>query len=197
MTDEPREQQSQDAGSPRSPSRIDAADDDAIELLVGSFPPVEPDLRVWDNIEAEINATPSKTGFSRSRALPWLLSVAAAAVLLVGAATLLPTSTNSEVVSAYELTDPETGKVTMTVETHEDGTSTVTGHDLPDLPVTQTYQLWSVVNDEVVSVGVLGNELTSHVLRIEGEPVVLALSIETRGGVAVSEQDPTAVWIRS
>ena len=57
-----------------------------------------------------------------------------------------------------------------------------------------TYQLWAVVGDEIVSVGLLGSDPDAVPLRIEGDPAVLALTVEVAGGVAVSEADPVAVW---
>ncbi len=83
----------------------------------------------------------------------------------------------------------------MVVETADDGTSIVTMNgDLPQLDTSQTYQLWSVVDGEVVSVGLLGSDPDVVSLRLEGEPAVLALTVEVAGGVAVSTQSPVAVW---
>ena len=51
-----------------------------------------------------------------------------------------------------------------------------------------------MVGDEIVSVGLLGADPHEVPLRIEGEPAVLALTVEVAGGVAVSEATPVAVW---
>ena len=198
MNDDTREPPARDADPTAPHDTSNLPDHDPIaRMLIGSFPPVDPDPAVWANIEAEINADSS---IPTSRPRPWwptMMAVAAVLVVVAGAASVFANSNGAEIIATYELTDPDTGKVTMTVESFNDGTSVVNATDLPNLPITQTYQLWSVVNDEVVSVAVLGNELDSLPIRIEGDPAVLALSVEARGGVAVSEQAPAAVWVRS
>ena len=75
-----------------------------------------------------------------------------------------------------------------------DGTSIAVNEGLPALPADQTYQLWSVVGDEIVSVGLLGSDPGEVPLRLESSPAVLALTVEVSGGVAVSSADPVAVW---
>jgi hypothetical protein len=82
----------------------------------------------------------------------------------------------------------------MTLAIEPDGTSRADAVDLPSLPGDQTYQLWAVVGDEIVSVGLLGQDPLDVPLRIEGEPSVLALTVEVAGGVAVSQAQPVAVW---
>lgn len=125
-----------------------------------------------------------------------LLSVAAALMLLAGTAFIASSiTTGSETsLASRELVDPSTGAVRMTVQVTPDGTGSVTSVSLPTLDEDSTYQLWSVVGDEVVSVGLLGHDPAESPLRIEGDPAVLALTIEQAGGVAVSTQDPVAVW---
>ena len=93
-----------------------------------------------------------------------------------------------------QLADPVSGELAMTVVTAEDGTSLATSASLPALGADETYQLWSVVGDEIVSLGLLGTDPANVELRIEGEPAVLALTVEVAGGVAVSEATPVAVW---
>ena len=82
----------------------------------------------------------------------------------------------------------------MTLTASDDGTATATAVELAALGQGQTYQLWSVVGDEIVSVGLLGSAPDTVPLRIEGDPAVLALTVEDSGGVAVSSATPVAVW---
>jgi hypothetical protein len=182
--------------------------EEVARMLIESFPPIEPDESVWTRISAAISAIGSgDVGTSpdvinldsrRSRLLPALFSVAAILIAIVGSIAILNgvTDTASDVVAAavYELVDPSTGAITMTITTAGDGTAYATSVGLDPLDVGSTYQLWSVVGDEIVSVGLLGSAPGTVPLRIEGEPAVLALTVEIAGGVAVSEATPVAVW---
>lgn len=182
--------------------------EEVARMLIESFPPVQPDESVWTRISAAISAFGSSDGDTpsdvtnldsrHSRLLPALFSVAAILIAIVGSVAILNgvTDTASDVVAApvYELVDPSTGAITMTITTDDDGTAYATSVGLNPLDDDSTYQLWSVVGDEIVSVGLLGPAPTTVPLRIEGEPAVLALTVEIAGGVAVSEATPVAVW---
>ena len=189
--------------------------DEFSRLLVDSFPAVEPDDLVWDGIEAQISAGRSRGSESAqspltadgagttertlgSRLAP-LLAVAAVLLALVGTAFVVQRTSNGDVASVSagvvrQLSDPSTGDLSVTVVTTDDGLSVVTTAQLPALDPAETYQLWSVVGDEVVSVGLLGSNPSDVEFRIEGDPTVLALTVEVAGGVAVSEATPVAVW---
>ena len=191
-----------------------AADDDsypggseeAAKILVESFDPVEPDPGVWDRIATDISASGAATGHaspdvvqldSRRRLVPALFSVAAVFLAVLGTALILNAVSNDGTATAsvvYELVDPDTGVVSMTLTASDDGTATATAVELAALGQGQTYQLWSVVGDEIVSVGLLGSAPDTVPLRIEGDPAVLALTVEDSGGVAVSSATPVAVW---
>jgi hypothetical protein len=100
-----------------------------------------------------------------------------------------------EGVTIRDVADPNTSAVALTLHTNADGSTTAQSAEaLPTLDEGLTYQLWSVVGTEVVSVGVLGRSVDSAQLRLEGDPTVLALTIEVTGGVAVSSATPVAVW---
>ena len=158
---------------------------------------------VWASIEQSI-AQPAP-----SRNVPWAwLTTIAAAVALVATFSLVVTSqatdpTVSELAAELqadpnavvrELVDPATGAQLMSVVADGAGDAYAVVAGLPALSDDQTYQLWSVVGDEIVSVGLLGSDPTAVPLRLEGEPAVLALTVEVAGGVAVSEATPVAVW---
>lgn len=164
--------------------------------LLASFPAVEPDASVWSNITDAI--APRDSVPAVRRRWPYVAAVAAVAVLFLGIGAVLGglmTSDGAVVASEQvrELVD-DNGHVVLTVSTADDGSATAVGHNLPALPSTDTYQLWSVVKGEIVSVGLLGQEPDAIALRIEGDPAALALSVEVAGGVAVSSNPPVGLW---
>lgn len=193
--------------SPASP--LASENEAAAQHLLDSFPPVEPDPSVWQAIATSIAADREESGIrsgSRSghpRFLRDGFIIAAAAVFLVAivtAVTLASTLTNETVAvgtTTIELSDPQNGGSVMTVVTNDNGTSVASTSQLPELTSAETYQLWAVVGDEIVSVGLLGTDPDGAVFRLEAEPAVLALTVEQAGGVAVSEVPPVAVWQRS
>jgi hypothetical protein len=176
---------------------------DLTRLLVEGFEPIDPHPDVWGRIDNQLWSG-SKPGYKRRRL--GYLAVAAAMVLLIGIAGALGTiasRTGSDTQPAIaaqasvirDLSDPATGDVTLTIHSGSDGSSiAVSAESLPVLDPASTYQLWSVVGDEVVSVGVFGPSIGAAPLRLEGDPAVLALTIETAGGVAVSSAEPVAIW---
>lgn len=85
------------------------------------------------------------------------------------------------------------GSITFVIQ--PDGNALIADSTLPPLPEGLTYQLWAVVDGEVVSAAVLGPDPRSAPLRIEGSVAVLALTVEHMGGVVVSDQEPAAVWL--
>ncbi|MGI8685450.1 MAG: anti-sigma factor domain-containing protein [Acidimicrobiales bacterium] len=73
----------------------------------------------------------------------------------------------------------------------DNGEAYLVGNNLPKLPDDQTYQLWAVVGDRTVSVGVLGSDPGVSAFKVAGEGVsVLALTAEQAGGVVASDKDP-------
>ena len=86
------------------------------------------------------------------------------------------------------------GHAVATVVLLPDGTGLLTIEDLPSVGEDRTYQLWGVMDDEVVSVGLAGTgpgttTFTADTLRLQA----LVLTEEEAGGVAVSEADPLAL----
>lgn len=175
-------------------------DIDDIRTIVGTFPSVEPHDLVWSRIEAEIRSDNARR--NRVRWIGVFAGIAALVVAVVGSASLIAggTSTVSEtsmtVAAVRELVD-DSGDVVLRSISQPDGTTVATAVSLDALPDDQTYQLWSVVGGEVVSVGLFGPNPTTHSIRIESEPTALALSIETAGGVAVSTNEPVGLWVAS
>ncbi len=79
-----------------------------------------------------------------------------------------------------------------------DGTGFVFRNTLDPLPEDSTYQLWAVVDQKVISAGVLGNQPDLVPFRIDPEGLEgLVITREVAGGVAVSEADPVVAWFEA
>lgn len=194
-----------DGTGSESSERMRSASDsaDLTRLLAQGFEPVTPLPDTWDRIDDQLWST---NNARRERSRFGFVAAAAAIVLLIGTVGTLgaiasrTASANQPASVAQaavirDLSDPVSGNVELTIHTEPDGSSiAVATHSLPVLDNSSTYQLWSVVGDEVVSVGVFGRSIDSAALRLEGNPAVLALTVESTGGVAVSSAEPVAVW---
>ena len=172
-------------------------------LLVEGFEPVNPHPDVWPRIEERLWSA-GRIKYPKRRI--WYPAAAAAVVILIGLTGFLLTTASRDGAAAEpsfasranvarDLSDPTTGDIALTIHTDDDGSSiAVSTESLPVLDPGSTYQLWSVIGDEVVSVGVFGPSIGSAPLRLEGDPAVLALTVEPTGGVAVSSATPIAIW---
>ena len=68
-----------------------------------------------------------------------------------------------------------------------DGTGFLAATDLPNLPDTETWQLWGVYGDEdVISLGVLGNRPGLQTFTAHDDVVSLVITRERAGGVVSS-----------
>lgn len=115
---------------------------------------------------------------------PSLREVAAAAASEAGATTV-------------EMTSPSgIAAINASVVLTEGGTGYLTADSLPALTDDRTYQLWVIVDDQVISAGLLGNDPDVIQFRAEGNIVGMAISNEKAGGVVVSENDPVALWLQ-
>ncbi len=94
-----------------------------------------------------------------------------------------------------DLVDPAGGTVVADVVVTTDGEGFIDGSALPTLAENRTYQLWAIVGERVISVGLMGNRPDITAFRVEGQLAGLAVSEEVLGGVVVSEQDPVGVWL--
>jgi len=94
------------------------------------------------------------------------------------------------------LTQPD-GQTSMqaTAVVTDDGTGFLLTTNLPELPADRTYQLWVIVGDKVISLGVLGNQPSVAVFQVDDTVTVdgYALTEETAGGVVSSQNQPTLV----
>lgn len=76
-----------------------------------------------------------------------------------------------------------------------DGVGYVYADSLPVLDPTRTYQLWAIVEDRVISAGVLGHDPDNSPFQVVGAVVGFAITEEVAGGVPVSEGETVAVWL--
>ncbi len=68
------------------------------------------------------------------------------------------------------------------------GLGVISLRDLPDLGPERTYQLWGVIEDEVISLGVLGNRPGVEPFTVRGDLSALVVTDEVAGGVTSSTQ---------
>ena len=196
--------------------RVAAALADGLPEIV---PAASPDI--WDRIAAETGIYEPTTSAEpdprdnviplRRRTMPAILaivSVAAALVFGVAIGGNLVTSDPSlreMAVAAAALPDATTVSMMSPIGATEisaeavvtpDGTGYVIADSLPALSADRTYQLWLIVDDQVISAGLLGNDPDVVQFRAEGNVVGMAISNEVAGGVVVSEVQPTTLWLQ-
>lgn len=70
-----------------------------------------------------------------------------------------------------------------------DGRTYFVSEGLPALDPGQTYQLWSVVDDEAISVGLLGPDPDATMLAMGSRPGTLAITVEPAQGSVVATTD--------
>ena len=77
-----------------------------------------------------------------------------------------------------------------------DGTGYLTQHTLEPLPADRTYQLWAIVDGQVISAGVLGSDPGVVPFHIDVEGFEgFAITEEVVGGVVASENQPVVAWL--
>ena len=139
-----------------------------------------------------------------------LLSVAAAAALVIGGAIISRLVEDegigpSDVIAAAETAADHPGSLVADFEVEntviarivltQDGQGyIIPTTELPELNPSRTYQLWVVNKDEqVISAGVLGSRPAPSVFTWGGEVSALALTREVAGGVTTSDGDVVSV----
>jgi hypothetical protein len=76
-----------------------------------------------------------------------------------------------------------------------DGTGYVYENTLEQLPDDLTYQLWAVIDEKVISAGVLGNRPDIVPFHIDPDGLqALVITQEVYGGVPQSEGEPVVAW---
>ncbi len=97
------------------------------------------------------------------------------------------------------LTDPAGGVLSATAVVTPAGTGYLVTPNLPVLPDDRTYQLWGIVGEQVISLGVLGAQPSVSVFEVDDKVAVdgFAVTEEVSGGVVSSANDPTLVGTRA
>jgi anti-sigma factor RsiW len=151
--------------------------------------------------------TPAQTS-RLQRFTPILMGVAAVAIAVAATAGVMANQTEPQGLEALavasvelpgslsvSLVDPAGGSAGVDAVVTTDGQGFIDGSSLPTLPENRTYQLWAIVGERVISVGIMGNRPEVSAFRVEGQLAGLAISEEVLGGVVISEQEPVAVWL--
>ena len=168
---------------------------------------------LWDRIADQLDERAPRPGPELAKVLPmsgrrrWsarlapLAAVTAvAAALTLGVVALTNRSSGGSAIeraAASARDDRDSKVVALTTDdgamggeviVDADGHGYLLGTGLPEVGSDRTYQLWGVVNDEVISLGVFGNHPETEPFTVAGDLTKLVLTVEERGGVAVSEQ---------
>ncbi|MEO7804985.1 MAG: anti-sigma factor [Actinomycetota bacterium] len=77
-----------------------------------------------------------------------------------------------------------------------DGTGFIVRDNLPALSAERTYQLWALVNDSRISLGVLGTDPEVAAFRAVAPSKGFAITEEAAGGVATTSKAPVVVGLR-
>lgn len=139
---------------------------------------------------------------------PWLMSAAAAAVVIFVAIGLADRADapNEPMASAFEIARADRDSVSTTLVSDastasaeavidQDGHGFVVARNLPTLPDDETYQLWGVVDDgQVISLGILGPNPEIETFTVEGTVSALAITIEQAPGV-ISDGNPDGAFV--
>ena len=143
-----------------------------------------------------------------SAVAPWLMSAAAAAVIVFVAIGLADSADapNEPLANAVELARADRDSITTTLVAEvsdasaeavidQDGHGYMLARDLPTLPEGQTYQLWGVVEGgDVISLGIFGPNPELETFTIEGSVEALAITIEQHPGV-ISNGNPDGAFV--
>ncbi len=84
------------------------------------------------------------------------------------------------------LSSPDDDEITATAAFEPDGSGYLLGTSLPALDARETYQLWGIRDEMVVSLGVLGHSPDVVAFHLDPSTQALAITVETAGGVPVS-----------
>lgn len=172
---------------------------------------------LWDRIAASLDGPAPEPGPELSKVipmverrrrrstprsvLPWVAGVAAAALIAVGVVSVLDSSDVGDPIATaveqarqqretrtVEMVSPD-GELRAEVVIDADGHGFFLGEELPALPRDRTYQLWGVIEGNVISLGVLGPTPSTELFTVKGDLAALALTVEQRGGVVSSSEE--------
>ena len=166
---------------------------------------------LWSRIENELDAPAPEPGPELAKVLsldsapskrrlaglaPWIASAVAAAVIAVVAIGLTDRAVapTDPLVAAFQeaQSDRDSAQATLIAEGSEaevaavidqDGHGYIDAAALPQLPDDKTYQLWGVIDDRAISLGIFGPNPELETFTSESEVSVLAITIESAPGV--------------
>jgi anti-sigma-K factor RskA len=206
--------------NPRAAAEVEAHREVATML---AFTGMDAPDDLWNRIAGEIGDTAPPPGpelakvlsiddhpkrRAISRIAPWVVSVAAAAVVAFVAIGLADRADapNAPITSALEAARADRDSITTTLVADgssasaeaiidQDGHGFVVAQELPTLPEDQTYQLWGVVeNGDVISLGIFGPNPEIETFTVEGAVTALAITIEQAPGV-ISDGNPDGAFV--
>jgi anti-sigma-K factor RskA len=176
---------------------------------------------LWDRIVSTIEEPAPAPGPELAKVLPmeasgrrrsrassfgkWLAATAAAAVLAVAAVSFLDRDTGSDPMqlavdaaradrdTRIARLSAEGSDVEIEAVVDENGRGFLVADGLPQLPRDQTYQLWGVVGDDVISIGILGPNPELEAFTARADVAALAVTIEPAGGV-ISNGNPVGAY---
>jgi anti-sigma-K factor RskA len=146
---------------------------------------------------------------SRSRAASfgtWIVATAAAALIAIVAVSFLDRGATTDPLQLAvdeARADRDTRTAVLSAEgspveieavVDESGRGFLVADALPQLPREQTYQLWGVVGDDVISLGILGPNPELELFTARVDLAALAVTIEPAGGV-VSDGNPEGAYV--
>lgn len=173
---------------------------------------------LWDRIASSIDGpAPAPTGELASvlaprrgrswvaRVAPWSLAAAAAAVVAFVAVEAIDKDAESPIEAAVAAARGDRdsmitslvrddGHVGAQAIIDQDGHGYLLGEALPELTSDQTYQLWGVIDGNVISLGVLGNNPEIELFSAGAPVSALVVTIEHAGGV-VSNGNPDGAYV--
>ena len=210
--DERREVEAYLAVDPRARAEVESHREVATLLAFGGAAAPE---GLWDRIAGALEDRAPEPGPELARVLPmrrrrWTtaaaLGVAAAAAAVAAVITVAVVRDPSPSPAALDsmaqvfdraMSDPDATRVVLSSDdasqravavVEPGGLGLVSLRDLPELGDDRTYQLWGVIDDEVISLGVLGNRPQVEPFTVDGNLSALVVTDEVAGGVTSSEQ---------
>jgi anti-sigma-K factor RskA len=172
---------------------------------------------LWDRISGAMDERAPEPGPELAKVLPvrrrrWptgavagaAVAAAAAAALITVVAVREPASHRTDLGSMAQvfdraLADPDSKRVVLessdgaqraVAVVEPGGLGLISLRDVTDLGLDRTYQLWGVIDGEVISLGVLGHRPEVEPFTVDGDLSALVVTDEVAGGVPSSQQPP-------
>jgi len=210
--DERRELEEYLAQNPRARSEVDTHREVATLMAFSGAPAPE---GLWDRIAGAMEERAPAPGPELAKVLParrrrWptaavvgaAVAAAAAAAVITVVAVRDPSSSRAELdgmaqVFDRAMADPDATRVVLRSEdgtqravavVEPGGLGVISLRELADLGPDRTYQLWGVIGDQVISLGVLGHRPVVEPFTVDGDLTALVVTDEAAGGVPTSQQ---------